>query len=174
LFLAYGVVETVTLVRDRDTGNPRGFAFVEMSNDEEAEKAITAVNGLQVAGRALSVTEARPKTVGSGAKSANGSIDVIVFRCHRLQAETHRRLQAWQGGDDRRLGALNLGRPCDRDHRFPSPIPTEHTGLEPGINGFGRYWVVRECLHKTAAQCKLPLRADLGFLGKPCSFLRSI
>jgi RNA recognition motif-containing protein len=69
LFLAYGVVETVSLVRDRDTGNPRGFAFVEMSNDEEADKAITAVNGLQVAGRALYVTEARPKTVGSGTKS---------------------------------------------------------------------------------------------------------
>jgi RNA recognition motif-containing protein len=69
LFVAYGDVETITLVRDRDTGNPRGFAFVEMSNDEEAERAITAVHGITVAGRALSVTEARPKTVGSGGKS---------------------------------------------------------------------------------------------------------
>ncbi len=61
LFEAYGQVDRVTMVRDRDTGQPRGFAFVEMANDAEAEKAIQAVNGTQVRGRALNVSEARPK-----------------------------------------------------------------------------------------------------------------
>ena len=62
LFEAYGQVDRVNVVRDRDTGQPRGFAFVEMSNDEEAEKAIAEINGRAVGGRALNVNEARPKT----------------------------------------------------------------------------------------------------------------
>lgn len=62
MFEAYGPVEKVTLVRDRDTGQPRGFGFVEMTNDAEAEKAIAALNGTQMGGRALNINEARPKT----------------------------------------------------------------------------------------------------------------
>jgi RNA recognition motif-containing protein len=61
LFAAHGAVETVTLVRDRDTGQPRGFAFLEMTNDSEAEKAIQALNGTLLGGRTLTINEARPK-----------------------------------------------------------------------------------------------------------------
>ncbi len=66
LFEKFGVVEKVNLVRDRDTGQPRGFAFVEMTDAAEADKAISQLNGTQLGGRALNVNEARPKTSGGG------------------------------------------------------------------------------------------------------------
>jgi cold-inducible RNA-binding protein len=66
VFEPYGQVDRVTLVRDRDTGQPRGFGFVEMANDGEAEKAIQGTNGTQVRGRALNVSEARPKREHAG------------------------------------------------------------------------------------------------------------
>src|SRR3954466_13863769 len=76
LFEQYGSVDNVTLVRDRDTGQPRGFGFVEMTNDEEAEKAISATNGTMLGGRNLNVSEARPKTdrasCGGGARGGYG------------------------------------------------------------------------------------------------------
>lgn len=62
LFATYGTVGRVHIVTDRDTGQPRGFGFVEMANDGEAEKAIATVNGTDFEGRKLNVTEARPKT----------------------------------------------------------------------------------------------------------------
>jgi cold-inducible RNA-binding protein len=65
LFAAHGAVETVTLVRDRDTGQPRGFAFLEMTNDSEAEKAIQALNGTLLGGRTLTINEARPKLISN-------------------------------------------------------------------------------------------------------------
>jgi RNA recognition motif-containing protein len=58
----YGAVERVSIMTDRDTGQPRGFAFVDMSNDDDAAKAISALNGKDLEGRTLSVNEARPKT----------------------------------------------------------------------------------------------------------------
>ena len=58
---------------DRDTGQARGFAFVEMSNDEEAAKAIGALNGKELDGRALNVNEARPKPERSGSRPRSGS-----------------------------------------------------------------------------------------------------
>lgn len=61
LFEVHGAVSRVNLVTDRDTGQPRGFGFVEMTNDGEAEKAIAAVNGTDFEGRTLNVNEARPK-----------------------------------------------------------------------------------------------------------------
>jgi RNA recognition motif-containing protein len=61
LFESHGAVETVTIVKDRDTGRSRGFAFVEMTSDSEAETAIVALNGNLVRERQLSVNEARPK-----------------------------------------------------------------------------------------------------------------
>ena len=62
LFEPYGTVDRVNIVTDRETGQPRGFAFVEMPNDAEGEKAIADVNGRDVGGRTLAVNEARPKT----------------------------------------------------------------------------------------------------------------
>lgn len=71
-FSTYGQVENVTILKDRDTGQPRGFGFVEMANDEEADKAINAMNGYQLGARALSVNEARPKTGGGGGFGRGG------------------------------------------------------------------------------------------------------
>jgi len=61
LFEAYGTVDRVSVVTDRDTGRAKGFGFVEMSVDADAEKAIAALNGRELDGRALNVNEARPK-----------------------------------------------------------------------------------------------------------------
>jgi RNA recognition motif-containing protein len=61
LFEAYGAVQRVSIVTDRDSGQPRGFGFVEMAGDEEAEKAIAGLNGKDYEGRTLNVNEARPK-----------------------------------------------------------------------------------------------------------------
>jgi RNA recognition motif-containing protein len=61
LFEAYGTVSRVNIVTDRDSGQPRGFGFVEMADDAAGEKAIAAVNGTDLDGRTLSVSEARPK-----------------------------------------------------------------------------------------------------------------
>lgn len=66
MFEAYGQVDRVSIMTDRDTGRSRGFGFVEMASNEDGEKAITALNGSQVGGRALNVNEARPKTERAG------------------------------------------------------------------------------------------------------------
>jgi RNA recognition motif-containing protein len=66
LFGRAGSVESVNVMRDQATGRARGFAFVEMSTDEEAQTAITTLNGTQVGGRSLTVNEARPKVAGGG------------------------------------------------------------------------------------------------------------
>jgi cold-inducible RNA-binding protein len=62
LFQPHGDIERVSMVTDRDTGRSRGFAFVEMTNSEEAEKAIASLNGSDLGGRTLIVNEAKPKT----------------------------------------------------------------------------------------------------------------
>ena len=61
LFERYGVVNSARIMTDRETGRSRGFAFVEMENEGEADQAITALNGYTLDGRALNVNEARPK-----------------------------------------------------------------------------------------------------------------
>ena len=70
VFAPYGGVERVNVVTDRDTGQPRGFAFVEMTDAEAAQAAIAQLNGADLHGRALNVNEARPKPTsgGSGAR----------------------------------------------------------------------------------------------------------
>jgi RNA recognition motif-containing protein len=72
LFEPYGNIERVNLVTDRDTGRSRGFAFVEMTDAAEADKAIAALNGTDQNGRALNVNEARPKTEGGGGRGFGG------------------------------------------------------------------------------------------------------
>lgn len=62
LFEAYGTVDRVSIITDRDTGQAKGFGFVEMSVESEADRAIEGLNGRDVDGRALNVNEARPKT----------------------------------------------------------------------------------------------------------------
>src|SRR5947209_13137615 len=65
-FSAYEAVERVSLVRDRESGQSRGFAFVEMTNAADAAKAIAGLNGRDVNGRSLNVNEARPREQGGG------------------------------------------------------------------------------------------------------------
>ena len=74
LFEPHGKVDQVSVVTDRDTGRSRGFAFVEMTDSAEAEKAIAALNGKELGGRALNINEARPKTErgGSGPRGGGG------------------------------------------------------------------------------------------------------
>jgi RNA recognition motif-containing protein len=72
LFARAGTVETVKVVRDMATGRARGFAFVEMSTDEEAQKAIADLNEFQLGGRGLTVNEARPKPARSGGYGDGG------------------------------------------------------------------------------------------------------
>ena len=71
LFEQAGEVESVSIITDRDTGRSKGFAFVEMSN-EDAEKAIAQFNGTEVNGRALTVNEARPREERSGGRGGSG------------------------------------------------------------------------------------------------------
>jgi cold-inducible RNA-binding protein len=72
LFEQHGTVERVSLMTDRDTGRSRGFAFVEMTDSAEAERAIAALNGFNFGGRALNVNEARPKVEGGGHGGGGG------------------------------------------------------------------------------------------------------
>ncbi|HUI53807.1 MAG TPA: RNA-binding protein [Bryobacteraceae bacterium] len=73
LFERYGQVNSARIMTDRDTGRSRGFAFVEMENETEADQAIAALNGYTLEGRALNVNEARPKPDrGFGGRGAGG------------------------------------------------------------------------------------------------------
>src|SRR3989337_553840 len=73
LFEGFGVVARVSVITDRETGKPRGFAFVEMADEDAAEKAIAALNGADFEGRPLNVSEARPRMDReSGARRSGG------------------------------------------------------------------------------------------------------
>jgi cold-inducible RNA-binding protein len=75
MFEPYGTVESARIITDRDTGRSKGFGFVEMSEDEAAEKAIAALNGQQFGGRALTVNEAKPmvkRDFGGGDRGGGG------------------------------------------------------------------------------------------------------
>ncbi len=72
LFSQYGQVDRVSIVTDRDTGQARGFGFVEMSNNAEAQQAIAQLNGQELDGRAMNVNEARPKEERGGGGGGGG------------------------------------------------------------------------------------------------------
>ena len=72
LFEAYGQVASVSIIEDKFTGRPRGFAFVEMAQDSEAQAAIAALNGKDLKGRPLTVNEARPRTEHRGGGGMGG------------------------------------------------------------------------------------------------------
>jgi len=72
LFATHGTVDRVNIVMDRDSGQPRGFGFVEMANDAEGDRAIAAVNGTDLDGRTLNVNEARPKADRSNGGGRSG------------------------------------------------------------------------------------------------------
>ena len=75
MFEPFGAIESATVATDRDTGRSRGFGFVQMTNDAEAEKAMEALNGKDSGGRALTVNEARPqkeRSFGGGGGNRGG------------------------------------------------------------------------------------------------------
>ena len=72
LFAPFGQITRIHIAKDRETGRARGFAFVEMPNDDEAAKAMEGLNGKEVGGRALKVNEARPKGEGRGPERSGG------------------------------------------------------------------------------------------------------
>lgn len=72
MFSEFGSVRSAQVVMDRDTGRSKGFGFVEMSSDDEARAAMTAMNGREVDGRTLTVNEARPKEARSGGGGGYG------------------------------------------------------------------------------------------------------
>lgn len=72
LFAAHGTVDSAQVIMDRDTGRSKGFGFVEMSSDQEAQAAISALNGKEVEGRNLTVNEARPREEGGGGGGGRG------------------------------------------------------------------------------------------------------
>ena len=71
-FSPHGEVSEVAIVNDRETGRSRGFGFVTMTQDNEAQKAISALNGVEVEGRTLTVSEAKPKASGGGGGGFGG------------------------------------------------------------------------------------------------------
>jgi RNA recognition motif-containing protein len=76
-FEDFGRVQELSMIRDRDTGRPKGFAFVEMASDAEAQAAIAGLNGAEIGGRALTVNEARPRpersaSGGGGYRNSRG------------------------------------------------------------------------------------------------------
>jgi RNA recognition motif-containing protein len=80
LFTVHGEVESVTIVKDRDTGEPRGIAFVEMAQPKEAHAAIAALNGQDVNGRPMRVNEARPKLQ----RDPTDNSDIRDHRRHKM------------------------------------------------------------------------------------------
>src|ERR671926_209210 len=72
LFGQYGTVQSAQVITDRDTGQSKGFGFVEMGSDQEAQAAIAALNGQQVQGRTLTVNEAKPRAEGGGRGGSGG------------------------------------------------------------------------------------------------------
>jgi RNA recognition motif-containing protein len=72
MFSQYGAVESVAVITDRDTGRSKGFGFVEFANDAEANAAIAGLNGKEVSGRALTVSQARPRNEGGGGGGGRG------------------------------------------------------------------------------------------------------
>ena len=72
MFAVHGTVESAQVIIDRGTGRSKGFGFVEMSNDDEAQAAITALDGQDFSGRALKVNEAKPRPAGGGGGGYGG------------------------------------------------------------------------------------------------------
>ena len=93
LFGLYGTVQCVNLVTDRDTGLSKGFGFIEMSNDAEADSAITALDGTSVGGRTVKVSESRPQ--GDRAFSGRSSNEKRSFGSNGRFAPLRVRQQQW-------------------------------------------------------------------------------
>jgi len=112
-FAAYGTVANVSIIKDHETGQSRGFAFVEMPNNEEGTAAITKLNGQPMKGRALKVNEARPREAGGGGVSGGGRRSGGYGGGDRGDTSGGRRSGGYGGGGgdrERRGGSGGAGR----------------------------------------------------------------
>jgi RNA recognition motif-containing protein len=97
MFAAYGTVQSAQIISDRDTGRSKGFGFVEMGTDQEAQAAIAGLGGKQVGGRSLTVNEARPKTEGGRVVVEEGAVAVTAAVAAVNDAPTYHPTQALRG-----------------------------------------------------------------------------
>ena len=103
LFSEAGNVASAQVVTDRYTGEARGFGFVEMATEDEAQQAIAAINGRNVGGRALVVNESRPREGGGGGGSRGGGRQLLRRRWRRKPLRRQwRRLRRWRRWTQRR------------------------------------------------------------------------
>jgi RNA recognition motif-containing protein len=112
-FAAYGTVASVAIIKDHETGQSRGFAFVEMPNSDEGQAAVTNMNGKPMKGRALKVNEARPReNAGGGGGGFGGERRSGGYsNADRGSTSGNRRPGGFGGGDrDRRGGSGGGGR----------------------------------------------------------------
>src|SRR5580692_8267581 len=101
VFEAHGAVEKVSIVTDRKTGRARGFGFVEMTNAAEADKAVAALNGTELGGRALKINEAQPKTDRRAAEAVvENDLAVVVGAAVAAVAMTIRAMPASRANRD--------------------------------------------------------------------------
>ncbi len=108
-FNEFGAVERVNIVRDRDTGQPRGFAFVEMTNRNEASNAIAGLNGRNMNGRDLNVNEARPREERSGGGGRPGGGGRQSQRRRWLQSQRRTQTRDRAGKPRARFAISHLG-----------------------------------------------------------------
>ena len=108
MFSAHGAVRSAMVVMDRETGRSKGFGFVEMGSDQEAQTAINALNGKEISGRTLTVNEARPKEEGGPRGGRLGDVAVLVEarRRSKQESEPGRVSPNVRGGPGR--GAVNV------------------------------------------------------------------
>ena len=102
LFEQHGSVTSAQVVMDRDTGRSKGFGFVEMGTDAEAQAAITALHGAEFGGRTLTVNEARPKPEGGGGRGGGGAAVAAVAMAAAAGAAAGAATAAGGGGGGRR------------------------------------------------------------------------
>ena len=105
IFEKHGTVERFRIMTDRQTGKPRGFAFVEMTDDSDAEKAIVAVNGIELNGRAMNVSAARPQLYRSSGNAASRSQKDFTAA---IPVETHQRETQQSKDNDDQNGSLPI------------------------------------------------------------------
>ena len=114
LFSKAGTVESVRVMRDAATGRARGFAFVEMSTDEEAQKAASEFNQFQMGGRALTVNEARPKPEFSGGGGGGGATAATAAAAAAAADGANRAGSRWESEAGHWRPGTNLESPASR------------------------------------------------------------
>ena len=120
MFEAHGTVQSAQVIMDRDAGRSKGFGFVEMGSDQEAQAAIAALGGKEMDGRALTVNEARPKTEGSRGGAGGGSAGAATAAA-AVEAAVDTK-DARKNNLSRERGALSGPKPLPYGRGSDSPL----------------------------------------------------